>query len=80
MKLHMLAHGTLNIIVHDFVCACGNVVAYEGQADGTFCASQPHSFCRELLDPWVFDVCGLGLTFREAFHSWKGSLKLLVNL
>ena len=49
----------------------GNIVPYDGQGDGTFCAPQHHSFCRELLDTWVSDVCGVGLTFRKAFYSWK---------
>ena len=80
MKLHSVAHRTLNIMLHDFVCACGNVVTYDGQGDGIFCASQHHSFCRELLDNWVLDVCGLGLTFIEAFHSSKRMLKVLAYL
>ena len=27
-------------------------------------------FIRELLDAWVYDVCGAGTPFRNAFSSW----------
>ena len=70
-NLHTLHHGCIRIGVVDNICLCGNVVRYEGLSDGFFSVSKFNIFTRELLDAWVFDVCGLGLTFLEAFTSWK---------
>lgn len=36
-----------------------------------FCASRYHVFSRDLLDVWMFDVCGVDMSFRDAFSSWK---------
>lgn len=30
---------------------------------------------RDLLDALVFDICGLVLIFREAFHFWKSKFE-----
>lgn len=44
---------------------------YDDMSDGIFCASQHHEFTRERRDSWLFDVCGIGMSFRDAFSSWK---------
>jgi len=69
--LHTLSYGSMKITVQDTLCDCGAIIRYDGLSDGLFCASKHNVFTRELLDVWVFDVCGLGMTFREAFTSWK---------
>ena len=71
VTLHTLSHGSLKICVRDYLCACGMLVRYDGLFNGIFCATKNHAFSRELLDVWMFDVCGLALTFREAFSLWK---------
>ena len=70
-KLHTLHHGCIRIHVQDNMCVSGNAVRYEGFTDKIFCATRFQAFTRELLEAWVFDFCGLGMTFREAFTSWK---------
>ena len=42
--------------------------------DCKMCLGRPEnvaSCSRELLDSWMFDVCGIGMPFRDAFMSWK---------
>ena len=71
VNLHTLSHGCIRIRVQDNICKCGTVARYDGLTDGIFCATIHHAFTRELLDAWIFDVCGLGMSFRESFMSWK---------
>ena len=71
MHLHTLLHGRILIEVEDKICVCGSMVWYDCLTDGVACASRYNAFTRELLDSWMFDVCGAGLMFRESFASWK---------
>lgn len=71
VMLHTLHHGSRSIFVRDFRCECSNLIAYDGMSDGLFCATRHHVFCRDLLDAWMFDVCAVGMSFRDAFASWK---------
>ena len=54
---------------------CGSIMPYDGLSDGLsdglFAVTKSHIFTRELLEVWVFDVCRIGMTFREAIMSWK---------
>ncbi len=38
--------------------------------DCLFCSSNQHVFTIELLDCWVYEVCGKGSTFRDSFVTW----------
>ena len=71
MLLHTLHHGSISIHVQDFRCECRNLILYDGMSQGLFCASRRHAFTRDLLDTWMFDVCGVGMSFRDSFSSWK---------
>lgn len=73
--LHTLAHGSVEIVVCDFYCVCGTIVRYDGLFDGLFSILHQNAFSREVLDSWVYDVCCLGLTFRESFASWKRKMR-----
>lgn len=65
--LHSLHHGCIRIAVQDNMCRCGVIVRYDRLTDGIFSASRYNLFTRELLDSWVFGVCGSGMKFRESF-------------
>ena len=68
--LHTLHHGTIPIHVMDFVCnQCGLFIPYDGYSDGVFSVNKKHLFRRELLDMWLWDICGSGGTFRDACAS-----------
>ena len=71
MHLQTLFHGRVRIQVEDKRCKCGEIMPYDGIFDGIVCASRYHYFTPELLDAWMFDVCGSGITFREFFSAWK---------
>ena len=36
-----------------------------------FCLSRKHVFTLELLDSWLWDICGTGGAFRDVFSSWE---------
>ena len=71
VTLHTMHHGSVIIHVQDFRCECENMIACDGMSDGLFCMTRQHVFKRGLLDAWIFDVCGVGMSFRDAFASWK---------
>ncbi len=50
---------------------CNVTVPYDCLYDGVFRLTQNHLFSRELLDMWLWDVCGSGGTFRDAYASWS---------
>ncbi len=35
-----------------------------------FVSTKKHAYTRELLNMWLWDVCGGGNTFRDAYLSW----------
>jgi len=71
-NLHTLHHGTLIVEVVDLKCPhCRTYNPFDGYSDGLFCFSKIHIFTRELLDSWVWDICGTGGTFRDTFSSWS---------
>ncbi len=49
---------------------CRQWITYDGYSDSLFCLNKTHLFKRELLDPWLWDLCGTGSTFRDVFSSW----------
>ena len=57
--------------MQEFSCEYGNIVLHDGMRDGIFCANRHHVFCRELLDAQMYDVCGVGMSFRDSFSSWQ---------
>jgi len=68
--LHTLHYGTINIAVTDFVCGlCGLRDVFDGLSDGIFCFSKKHVCARELVDMWLWDICGTGGTFRDVYTS-----------
>jgi len=68
---HTLHHGTIDIRVTDLSCGnCRRYIPYDGYADAVFCLNKMHIFTRELLDAWLWDLCGMGGTFRDVFTSW----------
>jgi len=69
--LHTLHHGSVDIEVIDLRCtSCLRIIPYDGMSDSLFCSNNKHAFTRELLDAWLWDVCGTGGSFRDAFSSW----------
>lgn len=69
--LHTLHHGEIEIVVTDLTCGiCGACIPYDGLSDAIFCVTKKHTFSRELLDMWLWDICGTGGTFRDAYSSW----------
>ena len=72
VMLHTLHHGSFNVEVIDLKCnVCGKLIPYDGVYDALFSTRKEHLFTRELLDAWLWDVCGTGGTFRDAFYSWS---------
>ena len=72
--LHALHHGTVPIHINDLRCdVCGQINAYDGLDDGTFALDKNLVFTRELIDAWMWDMCGTGGTFRDTFSSWASN-------
>ena len=72
VSLHTLHHGAISFWVTDFNCRyCGKLIPYDGLEDGVFCVNGKQVFTREVLDKWVWDICGSGGTFRDAYSSWS---------
>lgn len=70
--LHTLHHGSIPYLVTEFTCSnCGLRVFYDGLCHGVFRLNKTHLFSRELLDMWLWDICGTGGTFRDAYSSWS---------
>jgi len=70
-SLHTLHHGTIDIQVTDFFCRdCRQYIPYDGYTDALFGITKHQIFTRELLDAWLWDLCGTGGTFRDVFSSW----------
>jgi len=77
VDLHTLNMGTLRITVADLICPwCDTIHRYDGEHDGLFSINPSSVYTRELLDLWVYQVCGLSMTFREAFDSFNFIQKL----
>lgn len=72
VMLHALHHGSLQVRVIDLKCnECHRLIPYDGANDALLSARKEHLFTRELLDAWLWDVCGSGGTLRVAFYSWS---------
>ena len=68
VQFHGLRSGKVRLRVLDLICCkCANVNYYDGRSNGLFSCSSTVTFSRELLDLWVYQVCALGATFREAY-------------
>ena len=71
VKLHPLHHGSITISLTDIRCPkLDRLLPYDCADDAVFCVSKQDTFTRDLLDVRVYDVCGMGRTFRDAFSSW----------
>ena len=69
--LHTIHHGTISIRVIEFLrLKCGTYLHYDSSSDGVFRLTKDHLFSRELVDMWLWDVCGTGCTLCEACSSW----------
>ena len=69
--VHALDHASVNIQVPGFQYECEKLILYDGMSEELFCATRRRAFTRDLLDAWMFDVCEIGISFRDAFSSWK---------
>ena len=70
--LHALHHGNITIWVTDFVRGyCNELFPYDRLVDGIVCVKKKDVFSRELLDTWLWDMCGTGGTFRDDYSSWS---------
>ena len=66
--LHTLHHGSIEIGVMDFFCRNSRQwIIYVGFSDSLFCLNKLHLFTRELLDSWLWNLCGTKATFRDTF-------------
>ena len=71
VSLHTFHYRKIPIIVTDSTCGyCRSLVAYDGLRDGLFCVNKKNAFSIELLDIWLWDICGSGGKFRDAYSSW----------
>ena len=71
MNLNTLHHGSFHILVTDIRCPKHPIyISHDGFGDAIFCLNRTQAFTRELLDPWIMDICDSGGTFRDAFISW----------
>jgi len=72
VELHTFIDGTVRIQVADLICpSCQGLVPFEGVDSAMFVLNRYTVFSRELLDFWVYQVCGIGLTFREAYEAYR---------
>ncbi len=72
VNLTTATFGTATIGVHDKYCPkCHSISPYDGRGDGIFCISKTNAVTRELLELWMYSVCGMGNTFRDAFSTCK---------
>jgi len=72
VSVNTLHHGAIDVRVTDFICTtCGMYIPYDGFDNSFFCLTKKHVFTRELLDAWLWDLCGSGGTFRDVFSSWS---------
>ena len=77
LDLHTLNHGTIKFFVQDVQYHYGAFLRFDELSHRIFCISKDHAIHRELLDAWIFDVCGMGLNFRESIFSRKGKASSL---
>ena len=70
--LHTPHHGSIAYCVTDFTCSnCCLRIIYDALCHGVFRLNKHHLFSRELLDMWLWDICGTGGSFRDAYFSWS---------
>ena len=81
VELTTLNNVTACISVRDSRCPIFQTIApYDGRDSGIFCISERNAVTRELLDTWMYDVCCIGNTFRDAFASWKSKATSLTAI
>lgn len=69
VSFHTMEHGTIYITVLDLRCPyCNELNLFEGEPCGMFSLSENVMFMCELLDYFMYLVCGMALNFREAFE------------
>lgn len=70
-QLHTLNHGSIKVDVAKISCTeCGMEIPYDGLCDSLLRLNKGHLFTRELIDSWVWELCGTGGKFRDSFVSW----------
>ena len=63
-----LNNGLSGIFVEYSECHfCNAIVRYNGRNDVIFCLSEGGCVTKELLCTWLYDLCCVGNTFRDAF-------------
>ena len=69
-NLHTFAQGTVGVTVVDLICEGRNQFhAFDERDNAVFSVSKEHTFISEVLDFWIWEVCGQGKTFRQAFST-----------
>lgn len=69
VNYHGFRSGTMQIVVHDLICPfCNTLNIFDGRSWAMFSIRSDAVFSRELLDMWVYQVCGVGTPFREAYE------------
>ena len=63
-------YGAVRIVVKDIVCSnCDHVNIFNGRSHGIFALFSSVLYSRELLDIWLYQVCAIGASFREAYEA-----------
>ena len=71
VMVHSLHHDTFQMDVPDYACPHSRrYIPHDGRSDALFSLSLKRAFTRELLESWLWDLCGSGGTFRDVFSSW----------
>ena len=69
-NLRTFAQGTVGVTVVDLICEDRNQFhAFDGRDNAVFSVSEEYTFIREVLEFCIWEVCGQGKTFRQAFST-----------
>ena len=75
-----LRAGKVRVEVKDLICSvCGHVKIFDGRTEGVFFLNSTTVYSRELLDLCMYQVCGLGASFRES-HEVLHNIWMSVSL
>lgn len=70
--LHTLLYGSTWMYCYDLRCfRCGHLTIFDGRESAVFQHSKLQIYSCEILDVLVFQICMLGLTFREGYALMK---------
>lgn len=69
--LHALLHGSLDVVVLDFICLSCDKMFFDGRDAALFACSRTVACSRDLLDFWLYHVTMLSGTFRGGYELSK---------